>query len=231
MAHKQYSSTFTMSDILHLSNSLFLKLCITNSQHLIHYKNFGIKVGCHSKAETNLHTAAIALHWRINITFTSRKSDDLIQLASYFLLGHTQNGAIHIDVFKSRHLRMETRTDFKQRANTSSCLDGSQGGSCNSRQEFKQSTFPGTILTDDTYNVTLLNLKVNVPQRPNIFTVGFLGTIVYRSYCQIRIFFTKYAHCPPTFQVVAQSSSRNQSQTVLLTDMVKFYRYRHNNLY
>ena len=61
MAHKKYCSSF-LGYIAHFSQTLLLKSLIAYCQHLIHYQDFRLQVGGHSKRQTHIHTAGITFY-------------------------------------------------------------------------------------------------------------------------------------------------------------------------
>ena len=80
MAYKKDSSSFTLTNILHLANGFLLKLCISDSEDFVNNEDFRIQMGCNRETETNGHTGGVTLNGCIYISFASRKIDNLVKL-------------------------------------------------------------------------------------------------------------------------------------------------------
>src|SRR5262249_4137540 len=125
------------ADLLHLGETLFLKLRIADSQDFINQQHFRLQMRRHSKRESHVHPARITLHRRVEKLFDLRKRDYLVELAIDLRLLHAENRAVEIDVFTASQFGVETGADFQQRADAPANLRESARGRGDAREQAK----------------------------------------------------------------------------------------------
>ena len=118
---------------------------------------------------------------------------------------------------------MKTRADFQQGANTTVGTDSAGSRTGYSGKEFQEGRFAGTVLTDDADDVALLDLEVDVAERPDVVGVAFGGTIVGLADLEVGVLFAEDVGDPEAADVVAQGLGGYQAEAVLLGYVVKFY--------
>src|SRR2546421_9422527 len=99
----------------HLPNSteaLGLKCRVSHRQHLIDNENLRFQVGGNSKGKADGHAAAVALDGHLDKVLDISEGHDLIKLASDLATAHSEDAAVHIDVFAAGQLGVKTRADF-----------------------------------------------------------------------------------------------------------------------
>ena len=117
---------------------------------------------------------------------------------------------------------MEARTDLQQRGDTSAGADSAHSRGGDLTQEFQQGTFAGAVLADDAYHIALLDLEVDIAQRPDVVGVGFLGTVIDRTDLEVGILAAQDGSLPPAVEVVADGAGGDKAEAVLLADVVEF---------
>ena len=222
MAYEEHRSTFASRNILHLADGFLLELGVADGEDFVHHQDLGIKVRSHSEAQTNGHTATITLNWRVDILLAARECDDLVQLGSDLLLGHTHDGTVHKDVLTTRHLRVKACTDLQEAGDAAPCTDSAHRRACDLTEEFEQGTLASAVLADDADYVALLDLEVDIAERPDVVGVGFRGAVVDRADLEVGILAAEDGGLPPAVEVVADSACGHEAQAVLFAYVVEF---------
>src|SRR5260370_27874371 len=106
-----------MSYVAHFPETLFLKLCVSYCQHFINDENFRFEMSGYGKGKSHVHTARIALDWRVHVALDSGEIHNLIKFFPYLGLGHPQNRAVEKNVFASRQFRAKARPHLQQSLN------------------------------------------------------------------------------------------------------------------
>src|SRR6202030_918807 len=127
VADKDYGPALVGGHVLHLSETLFLKLGVADGQHFVDQKNFGIEVGGDGEGETHIHSAGITFHRRVEESFHFGEGDDLIELPFDLSARHSEDCAVQEDVFATGQFRMKTSSDFEKRSDTTINVDSASG--------------------------------------------------------------------------------------------------------
>src|SRR5579863_2898077 len=160
-----------LGHIPHFAQALPLKSDIANRQDFVDHQDFGIQVSCHRKSEAYTHSRRIALERCIKEFLNLRESHDLIKFAFDFALTHAKDSAVEEDVFSAGKLKMEARPDFQQARDATGNTDPSSRGIRNAAQDLQERRFSGSVSSNDAEPLTLVYLKRDVSQGPNLFTV------------------------------------------------------------
>ena len=214
----------TLGDVFHLADGFLLELGIADGEDFVHDKDLRVQEGSYGEAQTDSHTGGITFDRGVDIAFTTGEIDDLVQFGLDLITGHAEDGAVHEDILPTRHLAMEAGADLQEGTNTTVGTDSAGRRTGDAGEEFEQSGFAGAVLADDADDVALLDLEVDIPQRPDIVRVAFGGTIVGLADLEIRILFAEDVGDPEAADVVAQGLGGDQAEAVLLRYVVKFYR-------
>src|SRR6266404_1457364 len=99
------------SNVTHFPKTFSLKSHISNRQNLIYDQDLRFQVSSDCKGEPDIHAARVVLYWRVQELVYFGKSDDFIELATYFGTGHSQDSAIQEDIFTSGEFVVEARPD------------------------------------------------------------------------------------------------------------------------
>ena len=118
---------------------------------------------------------------------------------------------------------MKTCTHFEQGSYSASCTDSADGRSRHFGKQFQECTLSCTVFTDDTNDISLLDLEVDVTKCPYIITVSDRRPVIDLTYAQVGVLFLEDGSVPPPVKVVAECPCRNESEAVLFTDVVEFY--------
>ena len=118
---------------------------------------------------------------------------------------------------------METCADLQKRAYTTMGTDSAGRRTGDAGKEFQEGRFAGAVLADDADDVALLDLEVDIAQRPYVLGVTFGGAVVGFAYLKIGIFFASNAGKPPAADVVGQGLGRDQAEAVLFGYVIEFY--------
>src|SRR6266567_3214457 len=118
------------------------------------------------KSETNVHSARIALDWRIEEFLDFGKFYDLVKFTFDLSAPHAKNCAIQVDVFAARKLWMKSRADFKQARHPSLNRHRAFGRLRNSGKDLEQRALSRPVVADDSHHLTTLDFEAKVSQRP-----------------------------------------------------------------
>ena len=207
---------------MHLADGLFLELGVTYGEDFIYDEDLGVEMRGNCDTEADGHAGRVALYRRIDIALAAGEVDDLIELARDLGLGHAHDRTVHVDVLAAHHFRMEAGADFEERGDAASGPDGAGGGRSDAREELQERRLAGTIAADDADHIALLNLEVDVLERPDAFARALARAIVGLSNLQVWIFTAKNFRLPKAIEVVANRPRRNEAEAVLLGNVIEF---------
>ena len=117
---------------------------------------------------------------------------------------------------------MEASTDLQQTGDAAPRTDSAHSGGSDLTKEFQQGTLAGAVLADDADDVALLDLEVDIAERPDIVGVGFRGAVVDRADLQVGVLAAEDGGLPPAVEVMADGACGHESQAVLFADVVEF---------
>ena len=227
VADEQDRAPLPFTDIPHLADGLLLELRIPHGQDLVHHQDFGFQVRRDGEAEPDRHTGRIPLDRGIDIAFAAGELDDLVQFPRDVVPGHAHDRAVHIDILTAGHFPVETRAHLQEGADAPAGADGAHRRARHLGQEFQERALPRPVLADDTHDISLFDLEVDVPEGPDILAVARHGPVVGLADLEVRIFLAQDAGLPPTVQVVRQGLGGYQAQPVLFSYVIEFNRCCH----
>lgn len=85
---------------------------------------------------------------------------------------------------------MEAGAYLEQGADTATGTDDAGGRGGNAGEELQKGRFACSVLTDDAYDIALLDIESDVAQGPNEIGGASLTTVVGLAYLEIRVFFS-----------------------------------------
>ena len=223
MTNEEDCSALALGNVFHLADGFLLELGIADGEDFVHNEDLRFQERSYGEAKTDSHTGGITLHRGVDIAFAAGEIDDFIQLAVNLSTGHTEDSAIQIDILATGHFLMKTRADFQQGAYTAMGTDSAGGGTGDAAQEFQEGRFAGAVLTDDADDIALLDLEVDIAQRPDVVRCALGGTVVGLADLEIRVLFAEDIGDPEAADVVAQGLGGDQAEAVLLGYVVEFY--------
>ena len=222
MTHEEHRSAFAFGDVLHLADGFLLELSVADGEDFVHHQDLGVKESCYGEAQTDGHTARIALHRGVQVTLAAREIYDLVQLSGDLLFGHAEDSAVQENILPTCHLSVEARADLEQAGDASAGADRAHGRASDLTEEFQERRFAGAVLADDAYDVALLDTEVDIAERPDVVGVGLGGTVVDRADLEVGVILTQDGGLPPAVEVVAEGACGHEAQAVLFADVVEF---------
>ena len=223
MTHEEDGAAFALGDVFHLADGFFLELGVTDGEDFVHDENLGFDEGSYGEAQADRHSGGVTFDRGVNISLAAGEIDDLVQLGLDLITRHAEDSAVHEDILPPRHLAMEACANFQEGTNTTVGTDSAGSRTGDAGEEFEQSRFAGAVLADDADDVALLDLEVDVAERPDVLGVALGGTVVGLADLEIRVLFAENVGDPEAADIVAQGLGRDQAEAVLLGYMVKFY--------
>ena len=223
MTHEEDGAAFALGDVFHLANGFLLELGVTYGEDFVHDEDLGVEESSYGEAQADRHSGGVTFDRGVNIPFAAAEVNDLIELGLDLGAAHAQDGAVHEDILTPRHLAMEACANFQERTNTTMGADSAGGGTGDAGEEFQEGRFAGTVLTDDADDVALLDLEVDVAERPDVVRITFGGTVVGLADLEIRVLFMENIGYPEAADIVAEGLGGHQAEAVLLGYVVEFY--------
>ena len=117
---------------------------------------------------------------------------------------------------------MESRTDLQEAGNASAGADRAHRRASDLTEELEEGTLAGAVLTDDADNVALLDLEVDIAERPDVVGVGFGGAVVDRADLEVWVFLAQDSGLSPAVEVMADGACGHEAQAVLFAYVVEF---------
>src|ERR1041384_2869520 len=97
-------------NIAHLTEAFLLKSRISDSKHLVNYEDLGFEVSCDGERQPDIHSAGVALDWRVDKFLNSGKCYNFVELSIYLSLLQSQNRAVEVDILFTCKFGVETCT-------------------------------------------------------------------------------------------------------------------------
>jgi hypothetical protein len=145
------------------------EIFLTGCQDFVHDQNVGIQVRSDGKGQTNVHPATVTFYRSIQKSLSLSKGHDRCEFLIYLETIHAENGSVQVDIPSSRQFRVKARPDFQQTTDTPVKVDASSCRFRDSAKDLQQSCLPRAISTDDSENLTAINLKRHISKRPKLF--------------------------------------------------------------
>ena len=93
------------------------------------------------KAQAHIHTRGIVFNRLVNEALHAGKINNGVKFRVNLFRAHTQNGAVKVNIFTPRQLRVETRTNLQHGGHTTGCINRASVGGKNLGNTFKQGGF------------------------------------------------------------------------------------------
>src|SRR5262249_51584223 len=114
VANQQYRPTLARGNVLHLAQTLLLKLIVADSEHFINDEHVTFEVRGDREGETHIHAGAVSLHRHIEEAFHPSKRDYLVEFALNVRPAHPENGAIKENILATTQFGMKASTHLQQ---------------------------------------------------------------------------------------------------------------------
>ena len=171
MAHKEDCAA-AARNIVHFPNAFFLEGGITYGEDLIHKKYFRIQVRGDGKRQAHIHAAGISLDRCIQKFLHSGKCGNVRETGADFPAGHSQDGAIQVDILAPAEFRVKPRAHFQKAGNTSADADFPFRGIGDLTEDLEEGGFAGAVAPDHADHLASLYFKRDLLQGPEISRSG-----------------------------------------------------------
>ena len=109
----------------------------------------------------------------------------------------------------SRHspctlLRVESGAHFEEARDAAPCADGAGGGCGHAAQQLEERALAGAVTPDDSHDVALFHLEVDVLQGPHVFAVALVRAVVDFAHLEVGVLAAQHLGLPEPVQVVAE---------------------------
>lgn len=143
--------------------------------------------------QENTESLIISLHylWSLNIKTTLAQC-----LMNYLILCVR----IAFDVAKFRL----TEVYFNEARDAAPCADGAGGGCGHAAKQLEEGALAGAVTPDDSHDVALFHLEVDVLEDPHVFAVALVCAVVDFAHLEVGVLAAQHLGLPEPVQVVAE---------------------------
>ena len=134
-------------------------------------------MGRHGKGQAKLHPTRVALDGGIDETLNFGEGHDFIELSIDLGPFHPEDGAVQVDVLAAGQLGMEACSDLEKGAHPAVDASFALGRLGDARQDLQERALPGAVLPDDPQHISLVDVEIDVAQRPDGIAPIGLGAI------------------------------------------------------
>jgi len=99
---------------------------------------------------------------------------------------------------------VESGAHFEEARNSALCADGSGGGGGHAAQEFEEGALAGAVPADDSHDVALFHLEVDVLQGPHVLACALVRAVVDFAHLEVGVLAAQHLGLPEPVQVVAE---------------------------
>ena len=119
---------------------------------------------------------------------------------------------------------MESGAHFEEARDAAPCADGAGGGGGNTAQQLEEGALAGAVPADDSHDVALFHLEVDVFQGPHVLAVALVRAVVDFAHLEVGVLAAQHLGLPEPVQVVAERPGAHKPQAVLLADVLELDR-------
>src|ERR1044072_1004970 len=134
-------------------------------------QDFRLHVRRHRKREPHVHSGRVTLDRCVDELLNFSEGHNLVELAADLSFAHAEYRTVKKDVFTAGQLRMKPCTNFQQRAHTPVNTCSSARGFCDTRKDSEQRALSCSIATDDSNDVTRVDLERDIVESPDVVIV------------------------------------------------------------
>ena len=170
--HKDRGSL--LSDFFHSPVTLGLEKYISHRQSLIYDQDFRFYINCQRKSQPHKHTAGIGFYRLIYKITDIGKFQNLRQLFIHLAAGKSHHRTVHIYIFNSGIVHIESGTQLQKCGNHSAYPNISRCRSQHSGNNLQDCRFSGSIGSDNAHGFSLFHLKRDVAEGKKIPVIAFM---------------------------------------------------------
>ena len=108
-----------LADFLHPAIAFGLKKYVAHGQRLVHDQNLRLHIDGQRKSQPYKHTAGVSLDRLVHEIPDLREVQNIVQLRLHLFFRVTHHGAVHVYIFNSRVIHVETGAQLQQGGNLS----------------------------------------------------------------------------------------------------------------
>src|SRR5260370_11687664 len=116
-----------------------------------------------SKCQEQIHTARVALYWRVDESLDFGESDHLVKTPRDLRPLHAEDRAVQIDVLSAGQFGMKARAHFEQGPDPAAHFGSTFSRLGDTRQDLDQGALPRSLVSDPPQHFTAPPLHLRVP--------------------------------------------------------------------
>ena len=101
-------------------------------------------------------------------------------------------------------LGVESGAHFEEACDAAPCADGTGGGGRHAAQQLEKRALAGAVPADDSHDVALFHLEVDVLEGPHVFAVALVRAVVDFAHLEVGVLAAQHLGLPEPVKVVAE---------------------------
>ena len=101
-------------------------------------------------------------------------------------------------------LGVEPGAHFEEARDAAPCADGAGGGGGHTAQQLEERALAGAVTPDDSHDVALFYLEVDVLEGPHVFACALVRAVVDFAHLEVGVLAAQHLGLPKPVQVVAE---------------------------
>ena len=146
-------------EVFKLLEALGLEEYITYRQRFIDDQDLRVDIDGYRESKANQHTGRIGLHRLVDEVTDVCKGEDIVKSLVDLFLGKSTHGSIQVDILDSCVLGIEAGTQFQKSRDSAFDLNLTAGRIQDSGDDLQDGRLTGTVGTNDTNRLTLLDVE------------------------------------------------------------------------
>ena len=156
------------AEVSDASEALLDEGLVADCQYLIEDQDVRFDMHRDCKAQAGEHARRECLDRLIRETFDFREREDRVDLAFDLAFRDAVYGAREVDVLHGVELRVETRTELQQGAQTTTRLTSSLAWPEDASEDLQQRALAASVTPDDAERLARLDLEMHVSKSPEV---------------------------------------------------------------
>ena len=139
---------------------------IAHRHDLVDEQHLGLQVRGDGEAKPGLHPHGIGPDRLFDVFTKFTERDDVLHAFGHFTVGQPEDASVEFDVLSAAQVALESRANARQQHAPASGFDGACIRPVNAGNQAQDGRFSGTVRSDDAEDFSVLDLEVDVVERP-----------------------------------------------------------------
>ena len=159
-------------ELFEIVGAFLLEGGIADGEDFVEEKNVAVGANGDGKSEANLHAGGVVFEFLVLKIFEFGEIPDVVIHGFHFVVTEAEQSAIHVDVFATGELGVETDAELDE--GNKGAVDGDVAlfGVVDTGEDFEESGFAGTVTTDNADEFAFFDGEIETAE-DLLFTVTF----------------------------------------------------------